>query len=341
MFGRVLQEKDEMGRLSSLATKAVQSQGRRWPEEPCPMRTDFQRDRDRIVHAKSFRRLKHKTQVFIAPDGDHYRTRLTHTLEVSQIGRAMARLLRLNEDLTEAIALGHDLGHTPFGHAGEAALHKLMAEGFRHNQQSLRVVDILEDRGHPGWGLNLTFEVRNGIECHTGPEWPVTLEGQIVRWADRVAYLNHDIDDALRAHILTEDDLPPDLVRIWGKTHSDRISRMIMEIVRFSEGKPEIGMATGAREAVEALRNFLFDHVYIGSSAKIEEKKVGTMMGDLFHFYMEHPVELPPPVEPETPLERRVGDYLAGMTDPYCLMDFQRRFMPRGWTEISGARGEL
>lgn len=341
MFGRVEQEQDELVRLSPLATKVLHSQGRRWAEEPCPMRTDYQRDRDRIVHSKAFRRLKHKTQVFIAPGGDHYRTRLTHTLEVSQIARTMARLLRLNEDLTEAIALGHDLGHTPFGHAGEAAFNTLVSKGFRHNMQSLRVVDILEDRGRPGWGLNLTYEVRNGIHCHTGTEYPATLEGQLVRWADRIAYLNHDIDDALRAHILTEDDLPKELLQILGFQHSARISQMITQIVTFSEGKTTIDMAPEAKEATEALRRFLFDRVYIGSSAKIEEKKVGTMMAELFHFYLEHLEELPPSVEPGTPPEIRVCDYLAGMTDSYCLMDFQRRFMPRGWSELSEAKGEL
>lgn len=305
------------------------------------MRTDFQRDRDRIIHSKAFRRLKHKTQVFIAPGGDHYRTRLTHTLEVSQIARTMARLLRLNEDLTEAIALGHDLGHTPFGHAGEAALNKLVSEGFRHNMQSLRVVDLLEDRGRPGWGLNLTYEVRNGIHCHTGTEIPSTLEGQLVRSADRIAYLNHDLDDALRAHILTSEDLPKELMQVLGFKHSTRISRMITEIVLFSEGKTAIGTSTEMREATEAFRKFLFDRVYIGSSAKVEEKKVGTMIAELFHFYMEHPPELPPPVDAETPTEIRVCDYLAGMTDSYCLMDFQRRFMPKGWSELPEAKGEL
>lgn len=341
MFGRIEQEQDELTRLSPLAMKVVHSQGRRWPEEPCPMRTDYQRDRDRIVHAKAFRRLKHKTQVFIAPGGDHYRTRLTHTLEVSQIARTMARLLRLNEDLTEAIALGHDLGHTPFGHAGEAALNKLVPEGFRHNMQSLRVVDLLEDRGRAGWGLNLTYEVRNGIHCHTGTEFPETLEGQLVRWADRIAYLNHDIDDALRAHIIKEEDLPKELLEVLGFQHSTRISRMITDIVQFSEGKTAIGMAPATREATEALRNFLFERVYIGSSAKVEEKKVGTMIAELFHFYMDRPEELPPPVEMDTPSAIRVCDYLAGMTDSYCLMDFQRRFMPRGWSELPETKGEL
>lgn len=331
MFDRVAQEQEELVRLAPKATKAVNSQGRRYHEEPCPMRTAFQRDRDRIIHSKAFRRLKHKTQVFITPSGDHYRTRLTHTLEVAQIARTMARLLRLNEDLTEAIALGHDLGHTPFGHAGEVALNNLVQGGFRHNQQSLRVVDLLEDYGRPGWGLNLTREVRDGILCHTGEQLPMTLEGQLVRWADRIAYINHDIDDALRANVITEAELPKDLLEILGYDYSARISRMIREIVTASEGQDAIVMGKTMGEAMDELRNFLFQRVYIGSSAKKEETKVGSLITELFHFYLNHPQELPAHLDPEAPLDRRICDYLAGMTDSYCLADFQKRFMPKGW----------
>ena len=295
------------------------------------MRTDFQRDRDRIIHSKAFRRLKHKTQVFIAPGGDHYRTRLTHTLEVAQIARTMARLLRLNEDLAEAIALGHDLGHTPFGHAGESALNRLMSGGFTHYEQSLRVVDLLETGKTPGYGLNLTEEVRNGIVGHTGPEKPRTLEGQLVRWADRIAYLNHDIDDALRAKILTSEDLPTNLLDVLGRDGSTRISRMIKGIIQASEEQDVIVMEPELREATELLREFLFQHVYIGSAAKIEENKVYSMMEQLYHYYMEHPEDLSTPIQDEFSLERRVSDYLAGMTDSFCLNDFQHRFMPKGW----------
>lgn len=331
MFGRVEQELDEERGLSHRAAWANRSQGRRCPEELCSMRTEFQRDRDRIIHSKAFRRLKHKTQVFIAPDGDHYRTRLTHTLEVSQIARTMARLLRLNEDLTEAIALGHDLGHTPFGHAGEGALNRLMPGGFTHYEQSLRVVDLLESGKKVGYGLNLTAEVRNGILGHTGPEKPWTLEGQLVRWADRIAYLNHDIDDAVRGKILDPEDLPTDLIRVLGDNGSKRITRMIQGIVFYSEERDEIAMEPVLREATDALREFLFGHVYIGSRAKTEENKVYTMMEQLYHYYIDHPGDLPEPIQDGFTLERRVGDYLAGMTDSFCLDDFQHRFMPKGW----------
>lgn len=331
LFGRLEQERDEERRLATGAALAMRSRGRRFYEEPCPMRTDFQRDRDRIIHSKAFRRLKQKTQVFIAPEGDHYRTRLTHTLEVAQIARTMARLLRLNEDLAEAIALGHDLGHTPFGHAGEAALNRLMPEGFTHYEQSLRVVDLLEVGKRPGLGLNLTAEVRDGILGHTGPKKPWTLEGQLVRWADRIAYINHDIDDALRAKILMPSDLPTDILMVLGQDGSTRITRMIHGIVSASDGQEDIVMEPELHQATDALREFLFSHVYIGSSAKIEENKVYVMMEQLYHYYTEHPQELPDLFQEESSLERRVGDYLAGMTDSFCLDDFQHRFMPKGW----------
>lgn len=331
MFDCMAQEQHELAWLSPKAVKSRNSKGRRYPEEPCPMRTDFQRDRDRIIHSKAFRRLKHKTQVFISPGGDHYRTRLTHTLEVAQIARTMARLLQLNEDLTEAISLGHDLGHTPFGHAGEVTLNTLVQGGFCHNKQSLRVVDVLEDRAKTGWGLNLTMEVRDGILCHTGEQIPTTLEGQLVRWADRIAYINHDIDDALRANVLTISELPKDALEVLGSDHSTRISRMIREIVITSEEKDSINMGETMREATDTLRAFLFQRVYIGSSAKTEESKVATLMTSLFNFYLEHPQEVPDHARAQDPLDRRICDYLAGMTDSYCLADFQQRFMPKGW----------
>jgi dGTPase len=260
-------ERWEAEYLASYATLCVRSKGRLHPDEPCPVRTDFMRDRDRIIYSKAFRRLKHKTQVFIAPEGDHYRTRITHTLEVSQISRTLARALRLNEDLTEAIALGHDLGHTPFGHTGEAALNAVFPPGFRHNEQSLRVVDKLEGER----GLNLTWEVRDGILCHTGAQIPATLEGQIVRIADRISYINHDIDDAIRAGIIQEKDLPRDCVRILGNRHKTRINTMVTDIIEKSRGKAEISMSDDVQAATDGLRSFLFQQVYIGSAAKKEE----------------------------------------------------------------------
>ncbi|MDI6632428.1 MAG: deoxyguanosinetriphosphate triphosphohydrolase, partial [Thermoanaerobacteraceae bacterium] len=249
--------------LSPFACRSRQTRGRREPETPCSVRTAFQRDRDRIIHSKSFRRLKHKTQVFIIPEGDHYRTRLTHTLEVSQIARTIARALRLNEDLTEAIALGHDLGHTPFGHTGEEAL-AAVYPGFRHNEQSLRVVDLLED----GKGLNLTFEVRDGILTHTGEQKPLTLEGKVVRIADRIAYINHDIDDAIRGGVLTLRDLPRDCLDVLGYHHRDRINTMVVDMIQASWEQPEIRMSPEVQGAMERLRAFLFERVYTGSEAK-------------------------------------------------------------------------
>ena len=255
--------------LSPYAAKSSESKGRERDEKPCEMRTDFQRDRDRIIHSKAFRRLKHKTQVFLSPEGDHYRTRLTHTLEVAQIARTIARTLGLNEDLTEAISLGHDLGHTPFGHMGETVLNNICPHGFRHNEHSLRVVDVLEREG----GLNLTFEVRDGILCHTGGKAASTLEGQIVALSDKIAYVNHDIDDAIRGGVLTEEDIPKEFSEAVGSRNSQRINTMIHAVISASDGKPQISMEKKIYDAMMGLRKFMFDNVYISAEPKIEEKK--------------------------------------------------------------------
>lgn len=332
MFDRLQLEEEELRRLAPGAMKARESRGRRFAEEECAFRTCFQRDRDRIIHSKAFRRLKHKTQVFIAPEGDHYRTRLTHTLEVAQIARTIARLLRLNEDLTEAIALGHDLGHTPFGHAGEEVLDQLVPGGFQHEDQSLRVVDLLEPYHLPGAGLNLTWEVRDGIRNHTGSGQPATREGEVVHLADRIAYINHDIDDAIRAGILHRKDLPADCLEVLGHSHSQRISRMILDIVKTSGDGGKVRLSPEVGAMVDKLRSFLFQHVYTNPRAKAEEAKLKDFLGWLYQFYLKHPEELPPmPAREEDPPERRAADYLAGMTDHYAIADFKRRFVPRVW----------
>ncbi len=321
--------------LSPYAVKSRLSRGRLRDEEPCPMRTAFQRDRDRIIHSKSFRRLKHKTQVFIAPLGDHYVTRLTHTLEVSQIGRTMARALNLNEDLTEAIALGHDLGHTPFGHVGEDVLNELFAPGFRHNEQSLRVVDLLENDGR---GLNLTLEVREGILNHSksrcdvlGDDWTKanTLEGEIVRMADIFAYINHDIGDAVRAGIITEQDLPSSAVEALGLSHSQRVNTMVSDVIDSSwaasgydkiEGEnPTIAMSPRILSATNELREFLFERVYHIKSAEKESSKAREVVCRLYEYFTSHEEELPPEyLTCSDDTERRVVDYIAGMTDHYA-----------------------
>ena len=316
--------------LSPFACCSADSRGRRRPEEPCLVRTAFQRDRDRIIHSKSFRRLKGKTQVFIIPEGDHYRTRLTHTLEVAQISRTVARALRLNEDLTEAIALGHDLGHTPFGHAGEAALNEVFRSGFRHNEQSLRVVDELEG----GRGLNLTLEVRDGILNHTGPRQPLTLEGQVVKICDRVAYINHDIDDAIRGGILTAADLPRECIEVLGGTHRERINNMVLDLINYSREKPVISMSPPFLQATNRLREFLFERVYIGSAAKKEESKARHVVQYLFSYFIHNPDALPPEHRARTAevgVERTVCDYIAGMTDHYAIVCFSRFFVPQSF----------
>ena len=317
--------------LSPYAAKSYESRGREREEEPCPLRTVYQRDRDRIVYCKSFRRLKHKTQVFLAPEGDHYRTRLTHTLEVSQIARSIARGLRLNEDLTEAIAMGHDLGHTPFGHAGERALNEVASAGFRHNEQSRRVVEKLED----GEGLNLTLEVRDGIENHTSRSKPMTLEGKVVSYADRIAYINHDIDDACRAGIITGASLPLRANMILGTTHSARINTLIMDVIRSSKGKNEVTMSEEIYDVMNELRDYMFAEVYnINSSAKTEEVKAEGVVRHLFEAYMTRAELLPAGVKAACKLygtERAVCDYIAGMTDGYALREYEKIFVPRSW----------
>jgi dGTPase len=313
--------------LSPQATRSYPAQRQR--EEPdSPLRTPFQRDRDRIVHSKSFRRLKHKTQVFVAPEGDHYRTRLTHTLEACGIARTVARALRLNEDLTEAIGLGHDLGHPPFGHAGEETLDEALREqcggGFRHNEHSLRVVDVLE---RDGQGLNLTEQVRDGILNHTGSRKPATLEGQIVKLVDRVAYINHDIDDALRAGILHQEDLPVEELELLGPTGSQRIDTLVRDIVDHSEGSEEIRQGREVGQAMLRLRKFMFDRVYLGPDARREHRRVQRTMRGLFQHYLASPDEIPN-LDPQASECQRVADYIAGMTDRFCIAKFTELTVP-------------
>jgi dGTPase len=316
--------------LQPLAAFADATKGRERQEAHDPLRTVWQRDRDRIVHAKAFRRLKHKAQVFLAPEGDHYRVRLTHTLDVSQIARTAARALRLNEDLAEAIALGHDLGHTPFGHLGEQALTPLLDRPFRHSEQSLRVVDHLENEGD---GLNLTWEVRDGIVNHP---WsmpaPATLEAQIVRFADRIAYLNHDVDDAVRAGVLRLEELPAGPVRTLGATHSERINTLVTDLVVSSEGRSEIALSPTVFAALDELRDFMFQQVYLRSDARHEQERAIAVVRALFGWYLEHPAELPAEYH-RTPgdLPTRVADFIAGMTDRYALRTYEQLFLPRGW----------
>lgn len=326
-------EDNEKRLLAPYATHAADSKGREYPLEPCPIRTCFMRDRDRILHCKSFRRLKHKTQVFLAPAGDHYRTRLTHTLEVSQIARTISRALRLNEDLTEAIALGHDLGHTPFGHAGEAALNELVPGGFSHNSQSLRLVNKLE---YEGRGMNLTWEVRDGIINHTSSGSPFTPEGRVVSLSDRIAYVNHDIDDAIRAGVLSENDIPSLCTRTFGYSHSDRIDSMIKNVITTSFGKEDIAFSDEEKDAFNVLRSFMFKNVYLNPVAKKEEAKAMDMIRALYTYYLEHvdllPLEFTVHMG-EDGVERAVADYIACMTDTYAIADFQRIFVPNAWNK--------
>ena len=326
---REMTEQNEEKILSPFAQRSKDTRGREHEISPCDMRTEYQRDRDRIIHAKSFRRLKHKTQVFLAPAGDHYRTRLTHTMEVSQIARTIARSLCLNEDLTEAIALGHDLGHTPFGHTGEFMLDEICTFGFRHYQQSLRVVDHLEN----GTGLNLTWEVRDGILNHAGDNEASTLEGKIIKLADRIAYINHDIDDALRGNIIKESDLPEDCIRVLGVTHGDRISALIYDIVKASSGKNEITMSENVAEAMKNLRDFMFRTVYVNSRAQEENEKSQRVISMLFETFMEKPSlmgDVYADIE-RFGLEQTVCDYIAGMTDNYAIHKFNEIFVPKIW----------
>jgi dGTPase len=332
MFSCQDQMEWEKEKLSSRACLSSTSKGRAKTESDCDIRTIFQHDRDRIIHSKAFRRLKHKTQVFIAPEGDHYRTRLTHTLEVAQIARTVARALQLNEDLVEAIALGHDLGHTPFGHAGEAALTEITGQEFHHNQQSLRVVDLLEKRSAGQRGLNLSQEVRDGILNHTGPNKPATLEGQIVRLADRVAYINHDIDDALRAGLITNSDLPEEAIQVLGETHSTRIDIMVRDLINSSHQTAEIRRSDKIKTATAQLRKFLFDNVYIGSAGKSEESKAKRLLKLLYELFLNN-IELIPDeyLEFEKNYQQAVIDYIAGMTDRYAINLGREYFLPTPW----------
>lgn len=326
------------------------SKGRMKPEKEGEIRTCFQRDRDRIIHSKSFRRLKHKTQVFLSPKGDHYRTRLTHVLEVSQIARTIAKALRLNEDLTEAIALGHDLGHTPFGHAGEAVLREIHPNGFDHYKQSLRVVDFIENKGK---GLNLTFEVRNGIVKHSKgkgnivpdskTERAATLEGQIVRISDIIAYVNHDLDDALRAEVIKKSDIPGNVIKVLGGTHSERIDKMVRDVIfqSLDNGLEELGMSNSVLESTYRLRDFLYKYVYESENIRNEFNKANKILRDLYAYYLEHTEEMSGDIPAEKKIisaasrndkHRMVCDFVAGMTDIFALMTYERLFLPQQWT---------
>lgn len=327
MLYREIRELWEKENLSEFAFLSANSKGRANPIEPCPMRTCYCRDRDRIIHSKAFRRLKHKTQVFLSPEGDHYRTRLIHTLEVAQISRDIARALRLNEDLTEAIALGHDLGHAPFGHAGERILDELSPFGFCHNAQSVRICEKLEK-------LNLTAEVLDGILGHTGDSIPQTLEGKIVRISDRIAYINHDIDDAIRGGIISADDLPASTAQILGNNPSQRINTMIIGILSASGGKNDIVMDPTVLAATEELRAFLFDKVYKGSKAKEEESKAENMLASLYQYFMEHTAKIPAEFDEIIKSEgvaRAVCDYISGMSDVYSVKLYTDLFVPKRW----------
>ena len=326
-------EKLEHQHLNPLAAFADESKGRLREEEhrDTDVRTCYQRDVDRIVHSKAFRRLMHKTQVFLSPEGDHYRTRMTHTLEVTRISRAIATGLGLNVDLAEAIAMGHDLGHTPFGHAGEVALTECIGKPFRHNEQSLRVVDELENGGK---GLNLTYEVRMGIVGHTGQNIPETLEGQIVRRADRIAYVNHDIDDAIRAGILDASDIPREISVILGDTHGQRIDTLVWDMIQTSREAGAIYLSPKVDKALDDLRTFMFENVYRNPVAKGEESKAKVMLKKMFEYYMGHPEVLPEDFHPQMSfdgMERTVCDYIAGMTDHYAVDKYTEIFIPTGW----------
>lgn len=326
-----MSEENEKKILCDKACLAVNSRGRAVDEEPCAVRTCFQRDRDRIIHCQSFRRLKHKTQVFLTPSGDHYRTRLTHTLEVSQIARTIARALQLNEDLTEAVALGHDLGHTPFGHAGERALNNLSSTGFKHYEQSVRVVEKIEKNGK---GLNLTEEVKNGILCHTRGEEAYTLEGQIIRIADKIAYINHDIDDAVRAGVMAEEDIPLSLRLQLGLTKSERINNMVIDVINNSNDK--IRMSDDFYTAFMDLHNFMFTAVYTNPVCKSEESKAVAMLEKIYSYYIEHIDEMPEEfisIAYDDGAERAVCDYIAGMSDTYAIKIFNNLFVPKCWHE--------
>lgn len=335
MENRALSIREETQRiereiLSPYAALSENTRGRVREAAECPIRTPYQRDRDKVIHCKAFRRLKHKTQVFLSPEGDHYRTRLTHTLEVSQIARTIARALRLNEDLTEAVALGHDLGHTPFGHAGERALNWLMPNGFRHYEQSVRVVERLENDGR---GLNLTFEVRDGIRCHTTGQEARTMEGRIIRWADKIAYMNHDIDDAIRAGVIRESDIPRDITAVLGDTKNKRITTMVTSLIRNSPAGV-VNMDADVLEAYDALHEFMYEAVYLNDYAKREKKKVPHLIESLFGYYVRHPDRLPESMREIAEAdgkEQAACDYIAGMTDRFAVDLYSNLFIPKAW----------
>lgn len=328
-------EQRERESLSMYASLSSMSRGRDVPETECDIRTVYQRDRDRILHCKAFRRLKHKTQVFLSPEGDHYRTRLTHTLEVSQIGRTIAKALRLNEDLTEAIALGHDLGHTPFGHCGERVLNEVCPFGFRHFEQSIRVVELLEK---DGMGLNLTREVRDGILNHRTDGHPFTLEGKVIRISDKIAYINHDIDDAIRGGILSEDDIPDIYTNILGHSTKERLNTLIHDVIYESMDKDDICMSDDISEAMTELRRFMFTNVYTNPVAKSEEIKASKMLKEMYYYFNEHFEEIPETfrkisLERNESRERIVCDYIAGMSDQYAISIFKKIFIPVSWSK--------
>jgi dGTPase len=326
-------EQRELELLSPYAAYSAQSKGRQTPEEECDIRTVYQRDRDRILHSKSFRRMKDKTQVFLAPQGDHYRNRLTHTLEVSQIARTIAKALRLNEDLVEAIALGHDLGHTPFGHAGERTLNRLNPEGFAHYKQSVRVAQVLEKDGE---GLNLTWEVVDGILNHRTSGRPATLEGQVVRFSDKIAYIHHDMDDAQRAGIITEDDIPITLRMLLGYTTRERLNTFVHDIIENSMDQDHIQMSEEIQEAMTALRSIMFQDVYTNPVAKKEEQKADKMLSELYEYYLEHPETMSKEYR-ELVLNKGINpnqavcDYISGMTDQYSMEKFREIYIPKAW----------
>lgn len=329
---REMLEAEEHEILSPYAAFSDASRGRDRYEPEDAVRPVYQRDRDRIIHCKSFRRMKHKTQVFLAPWGDHYRTRLTHTLEVAQIARTIAKALRLNESLAEAIALGHDLGHTPFGHTGEEVLNRLCKDGFVHSEQSVRVCEVLEKEGR---GLNLTWEVRDGIRNHRTSGHPATLEGQIVRSSDKIAYLNHDIDDAIRAGLITEDDLPREYRDILGPNVHDRLGTLINDVINNSIDSDRIVMSAEIESAMQNLRKWMFQHIYIGGKAKEEETKAKRLIEMLFNYYIDHPEEMTAEyralMDRGCTREQAVCDYISGMTDNYAIEKFEEFFVPVGW----------
>ena len=330
---REVREALEGQMLSPRASYAASSKGRENYEPECEIRTCFQRDIDRIIHCKTFRRLKHKTQVFLSPEGDHYRTRLTHTFEVARVSRTIARGLLLNEDLAEAIALAHDFGHAPFGHAGERALNEILSEkgGFKHNEQSLRIVDRIEKNAE---GLNLTYETRDGILCHTGEKEPSTLEGCVVRISDRIAYVNHDLDDALRAGILSQANIPDEILRVLGETNGKRINTLILDLINESKESSAIAHSPQIAFLFNAFREFMYENVYLNMEAKSEESKVFGILNEIFKYYIKMPEELPEEyryISLQDGLERAIGDYISGMTDNYAVHVYEKLFIPEAW----------